>query len=405
MPITIQNDVIFGSGQGYFGRAGSDPEAVVLSDGRIAIVWTEYQYPGDGSIPGIDYNVWTRILNADGTPATSAILVNDTEVGSHGTPQIAALSDGGYAVTWVSMDRSEVEGDGQTVYVYDAQVRSFSSSGAPEGPATAISPNQSIYDPANYNSILASNVQGVNAISLEGGGALMLYDLRGGGGAYDEDGTFGVLVDNAGQPTGDPVRIWQDDYNRELAQLASGDLVFVRYDGQLTGYTVQITGADLVSAPTSVPGATGPVFLSHDPVDVNSRGYSSGPRIVALSDGGFAVMYAYDYELGADDDESLEMDRYDAAGNYLSTVSIPVPDDSVQQPGEIPYQMLALDGGRVLVVWTHVVAYGDTDLMGVVINADGSLESVPATINPNTAGYQPVGQHWRCWRTAACSWR
>ncbi|MGR3375491.1 calcium-binding protein [Salipiger abyssi] len=393
MTITNDNDVIFGSGEGYFGRSGTDPVSTVLSDGRIAVAWNEYQYPGDGSIPGIDFDTWTRILNADGTPATEAMLVNDTRVGSHASAEITALSDGGYVIGWITMNRATVEGGTQTVYTYDAHVRSFTAAGAPEGPAVLVSPDLETYDPADYNSILASNIENVNIVSLAGGGAVVIYEYRGGGSGYSYGGTHARIVGNDGQSLGEPVRVWEGGlFNLDAVQLSNGDLAFVEFAGDLSGYRVRLSAADLTSAPATIAGASGPVVIDHDPQpDQNAGGYGSAPRIAALSDGGFAVLYGYNVQLGADDDESLRIDRFDAQGGYQSTVSIPVPDDTVQQPGAIPYEILELSGNRLLVAWSHVVAYGDTDIMAVVINADGSLDSAPAVINPNTANYQLLG--------------
>ncbi|MEC3862669.1 DUF4214 domain-containing protein [Mesobacterium sp. TK19101] len=393
MAITPQNDVIFGSGDGFFGRLGSSPASAVLSDGRIALVWTEYQYPGDGSIPGIDFDTWTRVLNADGTAATEATIVNDTRVGSHAKPEVVALPDGGYAVSWVAMTRAEVAGSGDTVYLYDAFLRSYTAAGTAEGPAVQVSERQSIFDPADRNSMLASEVQTLNLVDRDAGGAVLVYALRGGDGAYDEDGTWARLIGNDGQPTGNPVRIWTGNvFSVEAAQLTSGDFVFIEFAGDLYGYNIRLTGAALTNAPSSVAGATGPVDLSHDPQpDQNAGGYVSAPRVTALSGGGFAVAYGYNGQLGTDNDESIRLDRFDAAGQLQSTVTIAVPNDTVQQPGEIPYQILGLSGGRVLVTWSHAVTYGDTDIKGVVVNADGTFESEPAVINPNTTGYQLLG--------------
>ncbi|SMO40715.1 Ca2+-binding protein, RTX toxin-related [Thalassovita litoralis] len=393
MPITPQIDTIFGSGSGVFGRLGSNPVSTVLSDGRIAVAWNEWEYPGDGSIPGIDYQVWTSILNPDGTISVPASIVNDTNVGSHGAPQIAALSDGGYVVNWIVMNHETVQGDGQTVYTYESMVRSFTATGTAEGAAAEVSPDLAVYDPSDYNSMLSNNITRSNIISLDGGGALTLYSYRESGAIYDDAGTWARVVGNDGQTLGTPVRIWESSNSTmEAVQLTSGDLVFLNYEGDLVGYSIRITGADLTSAPTSVPGATGPVEFLHDPEPfLNATGYISGVRLAALSDGSFTVIYGYNHQLGADNDESLRLDRYDAAGQYQSTVVIPVLDDVVQQPGAVPYEILGLSGGRIMVVWSHAVAYGDLDIMGVIVNADGTLESVPAVINPNTTGLQLLG--------------
>ncbi|MCA0919824.1 calcium-binding protein [Pseudooceanicola nanhaiensis] len=391
MPITPQNDVIFGSGEGWFGRLGSNPVATVLSDGRVAVAWNEYQYPGDGSIPGIDYDTWTRVLNADGTPATAATIVNDTRVGSHGTPEITALSDGGYVVGWVTMNRDEVEGSGETIYTYDVFARSYTAGGTPEGPAKLVSPNLDGYDPADHNSILDSNVNDTNVISLAGGGAVVIYDYRAQG--YEGGGTHARVIGNDGQSLGAPVQIWPGDvFTLDAAQLGSGDLAFVSFAGDLYGYEVRLSAPNLTSAPSTLPGAGGPVMIAYDPQPNQSAGgYVSAPRIAATTDGGFAVVYGYEGQLGTDGDEALQIDRFNNRGEYQSTISIPTPDDTVQQPGAIPYEILGLPGNRILVAWSHAVTYGDTDIMGVIINADGSLESAPAVITTNTTSYQLLG--------------
>ncbi|MEQ9696014.1 calcium-binding protein [Shimia sp. SDUM112013] len=392
MPISHTNDIIFGSGEGFFGRLGSAPASAVLADGRIAVVWNELNYPGDGSV-ALDFDTWTRILNADGTPATDATIVNDINIGSHSLPDVAALTDGGYVVSWLSLTRDQVEGDDQTVFVYDAHVRSYTAAGAPEGASVLASPNQTTYDPAVYNSILASNVQGTQIHSLSEGGAVLVYSLRGGNGLDAEDGTWARFVANDGQTLGTPVRIAPSSlFTLELAELASGDIVLLAFRGQLSGYDVRISGPNLTSAPSSIAGATAPVEFNHDPQpDQNGGGYGSAMRVAALSDGGFAVAYAYNEQLGTEGDESIRVDRFGADGSFDSSVNIPTADDTVIQPGTIPYRLLGLDGGRLLVAWTHAVTYGDTDIMGVIVNADGSLESAPAVIIPNQTGAQALG--------------
>jgi len=392
MPITIEADVVFGSGEGFFGRLGSNPDATLLSDGRIAVTWAEYQYPGDGSVV-LDYDTWTRVLNADGSIATAATMVNTTRVGAHAPSQVAALSDGGYVVTWLEMTRMTVEGDTQTVYPQDIYARSYTAAGAPEGPAVLVSPNLGGYDPSIYNSILASNVVGSNVLGLAGGGAVVIYDYRDGGGGYEDGGTYARTIGNDGQTLGTPVRVWEENvHSRDMVQLSSGDLAMVEFAGQLTGYNIRLSAADLTSAPAGVPGAAGVVTFGHDPQpDQTAGGYASGPRIAAMSDGGFAVTYGYNVALGTDGDESIRIDRFDAQGTYLSTAEIAVPDDTVQQPGAIPYEILGLSGGRILVAWSHAVAYGDTDIMAVVVNADGTFESEPTLVVNNTANYQLLG--------------
>ena len=379
MPITLQNEIIFGTGEGFFGRFGGTPVATTLSDGRIALAWAEGQFPGDPGL-AIDYNLYTRIVNADGSPAGAAQLVTASTLDAHTTPRITALTDGGYAVTWITTVKDTVDGTTRVVYEDDVWLRSFSAAGGAEGPGVRISQDLAGYDPADYNSILASNVQTLNILPLAAGGAIVIYTYRG-------DETWARGVDNAGQPTA-PVRLFDNNlFNTELAQLASGDVVIVDYQGSLTGFDLRLSDSSLTGAPRGVAGATGPVTVAHDVTDTD-EGRTTPPVIAALSGGGFALLYLYNPDLRRENDEALRLDRFDAAGQLVSRLAIAVPDNSA---GSGQFRLLALSGDRVLVAWTSVVAVGNTDVLGLVVNADNSLDGPAQVISANTTGAQTIG--------------
>ncbi len=384
MTITLGSDTVFGSGEGLFGRLGGFSVSAALPDGRVALAWAEGQYPGD---PGlfIDYNLYTRVLNADGSVASTARIVTSSSQDSHTTARIAALSDGGYAVAWITTVKKTVEGSSQVVYEDDVWLRSFDANGTPDGPEIRISQDLEGYDPAVYNSILASNTNGVNILPLAGGGALVIYSYRG-------DQTWARSVGNDGQTLGDPVQLFDNDlFNTALVQLTNGDIVIADYVGSLVGFDLRLSDASLTGAPQGVAGASGPVTLRHDVTDIE-EGRGSAPALVALPGGGFAAAYRYDTDIRRDDDEMIRVDFFDAAGQRLSRLEVPVPDNSVSQPGAIAYQMLALPDGRIFLAWTSLVGVNDADVMGVVIKADGTLDGAPQVITTNTTGLQYLGQ-------------
>ena len=50
---------------------------------------------------GSNYDIRGRVFAADGTPVNgSDFLVSTTNAGDQSIPQITALADGGFAVTW-----------------------------------------------------------------------------------------------------------------------------------------------------------------------------------------------------------------------------------------------------------------------------------------------------------------
>jgi Ca2+-binding RTX toxin-like protein len=89
------------------------PEITALADGGYVIVWASDLQDGDG------YGIYAQHYDATGNATGSASRVNTTITNDQSAPAIAALTDGGYAVTWTSYAQ---DGDGYGVYVqrYDA---------------------------------------------------------------------------------------------------------------------------------------------------------------------------------------------------------------------------------------------------------------------------------------------
>ena len=85
-----------------------------LADGGFLVTWSSDEQ--DGS----DWGVYARKFNADGTPATGEIAVNTYTGNDQNQSAVAALSDGGFLVTWTSDGQ---DGSGYGVYAqrYDAQ--------------------------------------------------------------------------------------------------------------------------------------------------------------------------------------------------------------------------------------------------------------------------------------------
>ena len=83
------------------GNAQNDPTITTLSDGRFVVAWTDASRLGQGDIAT---DIRAQIYNANGTVSGVEFVVNDKISGGQITPQITALSNGRFAVTW--MDNS-----------------------------------------------------------------------------------------------------------------------------------------------------------------------------------------------------------------------------------------------------------------------------------------------------------
>ena len=78
------------------GRPGGSAKGVELADGAFVIVWV-------GENDAIDEaDILARIFEADGTPRTDDFVLNGVRSEEQVAPEVAALPDGGYVVTWQS---------------------------------------------------------------------------------------------------------------------------------------------------------------------------------------------------------------------------------------------------------------------------------------------------------------
>jgi hypothetical protein len=78
----------------------SGPAVTVLSDGGYIVTWQSYGQDGSG------YGIYAQRYDAAGHAIGSETRVNTTTASDQNHPTVAALSDGGYVVTWQSQDGS-----------------------------------------------------------------------------------------------------------------------------------------------------------------------------------------------------------------------------------------------------------------------------------------------------------
>lgn len=98
------------------------PQATRLADGRVVLVWHDYHDPnGDPDGAGVQ----AQVFNPDGTPAGPAILVNSNQNGDQERPEVTALQNGGFVVTW--RDRPP------EFYTSTGAMRVFDPAGQPVG--------------------------------------------------------------------------------------------------------------------------------------------------------------------------------------------------------------------------------------------------------------------------------
>ncbi|WP_188353749.1 beta strand repeat-containing protein, partial [Malaciobacter pacificus] len=117
-------------------NGGTQSDITYLSDGGFVIVWTD----GDSSGTGI----YAQRYDSDGDKVGETILVNTVEDRDQDTPNVTALANGGYLVTWQAENYYEDvdPNDGGSIYIVG---RVYDSNNNPTCKEFVIS--RALYDP------------------------------------------------------------------------------------------------------------------------------------------------------------------------------------------------------------------------------------------------------------------
>ncbi|MGY6586826.1 MAG: hypothetical protein ACXIUB_00915 [Wenzhouxiangella sp.] len=297
-------------------NAGSQesPRAARLADGRLAAVWL-----GPADRPSAERIFW-RALNPQGFPEQTEQVISQAADDPHGPPRLAALPDGSVEVAW----EQRPPGSGFNVYS-----RRVDADGLPLGPAEQVN----VFETSAQRSVdLASDGLGRVALAWQsanqdGSGWGVFARCREANGqlgqefqvnqsveggqtrprvARHADGPFAITwQDNRGFGPFEYQRVmvraftadcqslgpeWQVNIDDEgmqdlpvIAALVDGSYVVVWQDFP-PDFAEQGIRARRVSA-TGEPG--GPAFR----VSQETAAYQDFPDVVALPDGGFAVVW------------------------------------------------------------------------------------------------------------------
>jgi len=110
------------------------PSVTALSGGNFAVVW---EGQGDDSGSTTEYGIFGQIFNSSGGKVGSEFVVNTTTAGEQLDPQVATLADGDFLVTWESDGQ---DGDGLGIYM-----QRFNADGTTNGTAITVNDAPTLY--------------------------------------------------------------------------------------------------------------------------------------------------------------------------------------------------------------------------------------------------------------------
>lgn len=320
----------------YAGQWQEHPDVATLNDGSFVVVWDSYYSEGDQSF----YYIASQHYSASGQKIGSEKIVDSDLSGLSRQASVTALTDGGYAVAWETVQGTTILGES------DVYTRAFNANGTARGSSTMV------HAPSDSDQYAASVTAAAN------GSYFVTFTNYRSGDVDMFDDIFGQRFNRAGGKIGGNFQINQfttfDQHNSKAITLTNGNVLMVwdsEYAGQMNPSGVR---SDAVRGRIySWNGvARSNEFVIVDDNDGMNEGIQLTDRamdVAPLSGGRFVTTW-YETVLhdGADTTFEIRGQLYTAAGRktgnefivYSTTEG--VPDHS---------SVVGLAGGGFVVAW------------------------------------------------------
>ena len=323
------------------------------SDGnpKITAVGTsgEYVVTYHGQDSDGDFSIFVQKFSSDGAIQGEQVKLEAPDVtnGDDLTPQITALNDGAYVVTYQGWDSN---GDNSIF------VQKFSSSGAIQGAQVKLEAPNGIYDDA-HPQITAVGENGAYVVTYRGedsddGYSTSIFVQK-----FSSNGTIqGDQVKLEGVPGG-------DDKHPQITALNDGEYVVtyqgVDSDGDYSIFVQKFSSNGAIQGEQVQLEATG----------VIDKG-DYAPQITAVGENG---AYVVTYQgVDSDGDDSIFVQKFDSDGAIQGEqVQLEAPNGIY---GDAHPQITALHDGAYVVTYTGEDSDGDTSIFVQKFNSDGAIQ-------------------------------
>ncbi|MBV7569636.1 calcium-binding protein [Pseudomonas sp. PDM27] len=260
------------------------PEITALADGGYVVTWGAEETAGD-------FGSFLQRFNASGVKVGGEVHINTTTAGAQDFPQIFGVPDGGYLAVW------EGSGPGDNYGIFTQR---FNSAGAKVGVETLVN-------------IPSVDIQSEHMVAVQANGNYLLVwesypDTVTG---VEQRDVFSQLYNSAGGKIGPQTRV------NTTTPGAQGEAhVSVMFDG---GYLVTWVGngpGDVDGVFTQRINASGALVGAETRVNTTVAGDQIITRVTTLIDGGYVVVWESIGQDGAGSGTYFQ--RFDASGNKLT---------------------------------------------------------------------------------------
>ena len=325
----------------YTGYYENRPDVTILADGGFLVTWTQLDENGYG-VFGQRYDATGARLTLAGDPGGAPVRINDTTARDQYWPEVTALADGGWIVTWQSIDQEAAPGQpGDETWGIYAKRYAADGSVVQMFDAAGVGANE-----VRINVTVVGSQQHAAVVQLAGGGFAFSWNGPDAsvagvyGRIYDASGHPVTAIGNSGEFLVNTTTLHdQGAEGGAMAALADGGFVITWHsnvqDGSNWGIYGQVFNAD---------GTTrgGEFHVASYAFDSQQE-----PKVTSLPDGGFMVVWNSNYQDG--DSWGVYGQRFDATGDAVGAEfrlnETTVGDQSTPSIAVQP------DGSGVIVVW------------------------------------------------------
>jgi Ca2+-binding RTX toxin-like protein len=323
------------------------PSVTALSDGGFVVTWSSLEQDGSS------YGVYGQRYAANGTALRSEFRVNTFTTNNQYQPSVTALSDGGFVVTWSSAGQ-----DGNSFGVYGQR---YAANGAALGSEFRV------------NTFTTGIQDQPSVTALSDGSFVVTWSSNGQDGS--REGIYGQRYAADSTAVGSEFRVntFTNNFQAQpsVTALSNGGFVVTwtsnGQDGSGNGVYGQRYAAD------------GTVIGSEFRVNTFTTDFQSFPSVTALSDGGFVVTWSSNGQDGSN--YGVYGQRYAANGTALGSEFL-VNTFTTDFQGEP--SVTALSDGGFVVTWSSNGQDGSNyGVYGKIFT-----ENVESDVSFNLLGFQ-----------------
>ncbi|PVE20484.1 hypothetical protein DC522_32055 [Microvirga sp. KLBC 81] len=384
-------------------RSQSEPDSAQLADGNVIVVWRDAQpgtsadqfiraqvYAPDGTPIGLELTLasgsglvqpavtglsgggfivtWdagsairAQIFNVEGTAVAPAFSVSPVGASSVDRVDVAALPDGGFAISWHDSRTfgGDISGSGVHVRAFD--------------------PNGTAYPETQVNVSTIGNQADTSIAALLQGGYIVTWTDRGDARAGDPWLVKARFLDSTGVPTGPEIVVntttsGVSSVESSVTVLANGNIAVAWYEGRSAGSAHHIQIFDPAGQPVGTE-----ITVPHGLSVVAA----AGPKIVSLADGGFAIAWTANTDpLSDGSGRGVFVQAFDSDAQL---VGAPMLANTQTLGDQYDPSIVALPGRGFMVSWTDLNGTGPDDDQ---VKAQIFVPVAPVTITSDGGGDQ-----------------